>query len=135
MATHATDAHDAPHSHAKTYLVIWIVLLLGTVLTVVTAKADLGGAALPVALIIASTKALLVLLYFMHLNEATGPIRIVAATSFLFIALMLSFQLGDFATRFPGLNSEGSAHSALPKPPPRHMQGVEPVNPQLGTTP
>ena len=78
MATHATDAHDAPHSHAKTYTFIWIVLLLGTLLTVVTAKADLGGAALPVALLIASTKAILVLLYFMHLNEATGPIRVVA---------------------------------------------------------
>lgn len=135
MATHATDAHDAPHSHAKTYTFIWIVLLLGTLLTVVTAKADLGGAALPVALLIASTKAILVLLFFMHLNEATGPIRVVAATSFLFIALMLSFQLGDYASRFPGLNPEGSPHGAMPKPPPRHLQGMEPVNPQIGTTP
>jgi hypothetical protein len=31
--------------------------------------------------------------------------------------LMISFQLGDFATRFRSLNSEGSRLSVLPAPP------------------
>ena len=135
MSTHTSDTHEMPHSHAKTYTVIWLTLLAATALTVVTAKADLGGFALGVALLIASTKALLVLLFFMHLNESNGTIRIVAATSFLFIALMLVFQLGDYATRFPGVNPAGSRLSAMPMPPPASEQAFEQPNPMVGTTP
>jgi len=135
MSTHTSDTHEMPHSHAKTYTVIWLTLLAATALTVVTAKADLGGFALGVALAIASTKALLVLLYFMHLNEATGTVRIVAGTSFLFIGLMLVFQLGDYATRFPGANPQGSPHGIMPPPPPASQQGFELPNPMVGTTP
>jgi len=116
--THAHDeAHPAHHSHAKLYYTIWAVLLVCTVLTVWTAKADLGAFALPVALSIATLKGTLVVLYFMHLTESSGTVKLVLATCVLFVLLMISFQLGDFATRFRGLNSEGSRLSSLPAPP------------------
>lgn len=134
-STNAAGEHEAHHSHAGTYTVIWLILLAATVLTVITARSDLGGWALPVALVIASTKAILVLLYFMHLNESSGTIRIVAGVTFLFIFLMLTLQLTDYATRFPAANPDGSPLGALPPPPPADQQGFELPNPMVGTTP
>jgi cytochrome c oxidase subunit 4 len=132
--THAHDAHPAHHSHAKLYYIIWAVLLICTALTVVTAKMDLGSIALAVALAIATLKGTLVVLYFMHLTEAPGTVKLVLATCVLFLVLMISFQLGDFSTRFPALNSEGSRLSALPAPP---LPGAPlPEGPrEVGTTP
>jgi cytochrome c oxidase subunit IV len=61
----------------------------------------LGTWALPLALIIAVTKSLLVILFFMHLWEQKGANRIVIATSFVFVALIISLTVADVATRFP----------------------------------
>ena len=135
-STNTSGEHASEHhSHAGTYTVIWVILLIATALTVITARADLGGWALVVALCIAFTKALLVLLYFMHLNESGGTIRIVAGVTFLFIGLMLTMQLTDYATRFPPSNPEGSPMGAMPPPPPADQQGFELPNPMVGTTP
>lgn len=135
-STNTSGEHASEHhSHAGTYTVIWIILLIATALTVVTARADLGGWALPIAMAIAATKGILVLLYFMHLNESSGTIRIVAGVTFLFIALMLTLQLSDYTTRFPASNPEGSPLGAMPPPPPADQQGFEQPNPMVGTTP
>ena len=53
------------------YFSVWIALLLGTFLTYKAAFIDLGRFNSAVALIIATTKALLVALFFMHLKGAT----------------------------------------------------------------
>jgi cytochrome c oxidase subunit 4 len=50
------------------YHAVWIALLVFTVVTVAAARIDLGGWNVPVALAIASTKAVLVGLFFMHLR-------------------------------------------------------------------
>src|SRR5205814_10692103 len=50
---------------------VWIALLVGTYLTYAVAKLDLGPYNAAVALIIATTKALLVALFFMHLKGAS----------------------------------------------------------------
>ena len=132
--THAHDAHPVHHSHAKLYYLIWAVLMVCTALTVATAKAHLGPIALAVALGIATLKGTLVLLYFMHLTEATGTVKLVLASCVLFLVQMISLQLGDFATRQRGLNAEGSRLSALPAPP---LPGahVPEVPREVGATP
>jgi cytochrome c oxidase subunit 4 len=61
----------------------------------------LGTWALPLALIIAVTKSLLVILFFMHLWEQKGANRIVIGTSFVFVALIITLTVADVATRFP----------------------------------
>ena len=55
-------------SPLPTYFAVWIALLVGTFLTYEVAKIDLGVFNAAVALIIATTKALLVVLFFMHLK-------------------------------------------------------------------
>ncbi|NJL18921.1 MAG: caa(3)-type oxidase subunit IV [Bdellovibrionaceae bacterium] len=75
----AHDAHEAEHirKHIKLYLLIGGVLMLFTLLTVLISKVDIDGALgwhghvanITVGLIIATFKASLVALIFMHLNS------------------------------------------------------------------
>ena len=99
----------AKHEHAERhsaipYFLVWIALIVLTVTTYVTGhvmREQLGKWGLPVALIIAITKSLLVILFFMHLWEQKGANRIVIATAFIFVLLLISLAVGDVATRFP----------------------------------
>jgi len=51
------------------YTAVWTALIVFTVVTIVAARIDLGGWNVPLALMIASTKAALVGLFFMHLRS------------------------------------------------------------------
>jgi cytochrome c oxidase subunit 4 len=81
-------------------LAIWLALLAGTTLTVAAAFVDLGPFNTVVALAIATTKATLVVLFYMHVKYAheklTGLV-IVSAIFWLFI--LLAFSMADYTTR------------------------------------
>jgi cytochrome c oxidase subunit 4 len=53
---------------AKTFVIVWIVLLVLTGITVKAAQMHLGAWSMAANLLIASTKASLVLWFFMHLK-------------------------------------------------------------------
>jgi len=94
---HSKDKH---HDHGtKRYFVVWAILLICTALTVWTGYKDLGSYNLPLALLIATTKATLVVLFFMHMTEAAGTNRIVFVTSFVFLLVMIFGVFGDLWTR------------------------------------
>jgi cytochrome c oxidase subunit 4 len=85
---------------SKFYYTIWIVLLCLTVITAAVSFVDLGPLNTVVALVIATFKALLVVLFFMHVkytSEKLTKIVIVAAIFWLFLLLALS--MADYATR------------------------------------
>lgn len=111
------DTHH--HSHAKLYVGIYLVLLVLTGLTVWTGNTDaindaLGSWAIVLALVIASVKGLLVMLYFMHLSEASSTNKLVIGVSIGFVALLLSMSIADSATRWRYSNSPGSTVGELP---------------------
>lgn len=82
------------------YLKVALALFALTILTVVTAKfMHLGVLATPVAILIAITKAALVLLYFMHLKYDSAINRLVFATSFFFVFVLFLFSVIDIFTR------------------------------------
>ena len=78
---HATD-ETAPskaghHDHGtKRDFIVWAILLACTARTVWTGDMDLGAYNLPLALTIATFKATLVILFFLHMTEAAGTNRI-----------------------------------------------------------
>jgi cytochrome c oxidase subunit 4 len=85
---------------ARLYYGIWIALLVLTATTVGVAHIDLGPWNIVVALAIASLKAVLVVLFFMHVkytSEKMTKVVIVSAIFWLFILLALS--LADYTTR------------------------------------
>ena len=98
----ASDRHDGGHAHAHgpgRYFVVWAALLAFTVLTVVTGHMNLGWVNLPLALTIATIKATLVVLFFMHMTEASGANRIIFVVSLVFLIVMLLGVFGDLLTR------------------------------------
>lgn len=94
--------HDhSKSSPLKTYFSVWAALLVGTWLTYQAAKIDLGRFNAAVALTIATTKALLVALFFMHLKGASEKLlKIIVASTIFFLVLLLALSMFDYATRW-----------------------------------
>ena len=92
MAAH----HVTP---VRTYVYVFLALLVGTGLTVAASLFDMGWANTPVAMAIAITKALLVLYFFMELRQSTRMTALTAAAGFFWLVLMIGLFLMDYGTR------------------------------------
>jgi len=83
-----------------TYLLIGATLLVLTVATTLIAFVNLGPFNAAVALTIATIKALLVILFFMHVKytneKMTGA---VVVAGFFFLAILLALSMSDYLTR------------------------------------
>jgi cytochrome c oxidase subunit 4 len=112
--SHKEERNMQEHHSSGRYWVVWAALLVLTLVTVITGKMHLPGIALGLALVIATTKGLLVLLFFMHLIDHKGANRLVMAVSVLFVLMMLAMPMADLATRFRPANPSGSHLSDLP---------------------
>ncbi len=101
-ATAQTPEHVSEHiSTVGSSVAIWIMLLVFTGATAGVAFIDLGPFNIVVALGIATIKATLVVLFFMHVkytHEKLTPLVVVSALFWLFLLLTLS--MADYATRF-----------------------------------
>ena len=86
----------------RVYLVIFATLLVFTAATTGAAYVDLGRLNVVIMLGIAVTKALLVILYFMHVRWSTRLMQIVVASGFAFFALLVLLTMADVVTRLPG---------------------------------
>ncbi len=85
----------------KIYLVILLALLLGTFLTVAAALRDFGPWNIVIALAIATTKAALVVLYFMHARYSPRRTQLVIVCSVFWLAILLALTAADYMTRSP----------------------------------
>jgi cytochrome c oxidase subunit 4 len=94
------EQHAGGHGAGR-YYVVWLLLIVFTITTVVTGRLDLGAANLPLALTIATIKATLVVLFFMHLSEAAGANRLVFVVSVVFLLVLMLGVFGDLLTRNP----------------------------------
>ena len=81
------------------YFAVFVALLALTAVTILVANVDLGALNTPLALLIAATKALLVLLFFMHLREAPGLLWVAAGAGFFWLAILIVLTMSDVATR------------------------------------
>ncbi len=96
MSAHSSD-HSSP---LKMYFAVFAALLVGTGLTVFAATLDLGSFNAPVALGIATIKATLVALFFMHVWHASERLtKLVVISAIFFLLLLLGLTMSDYATR------------------------------------
>jgi len=90
-------------SHAipsvRGYLAVFAALMGLTALTVWAAFQHFGALNDVIALAIASTKAMLVLLFFMHLRHSTPVAKIAMAASLGFFLILVAFLFADVWTR------------------------------------
>jgi cytochrome c oxidase subunit IV len=100
MSAHSTSSSHSSSSPLKTYFAVWIALLIGTGLTVYAATLDLGRFNAAVALGIATAKATLVALFFMHVYHASEKLtKLVVIAALFFLLLLLGLTMSDYATR------------------------------------
>jgi cytochrome c oxidase subunit IV len=87
----------------KILVAVWITLVLLTGITVGITRLNLGGMALWVALAIATLKASLVALYFMHLRYDRPVNLIIFLGALLFVFLFVGMALIDTQSYQPDL--------------------------------
>jgi cytochrome c oxidase subunit 4 len=109
MATSAHDTTPTHHgSHFLVYVGVWIALVCGTILTFTIAHGERTAWTLPIALMIASTKATLVVFFFMHLKGDRGMPKIIMLTIALTLVWFITIVHTDYHTRF----ALGAPHGA-----------------------
>jgi cytochrome c oxidase subunit 4 len=85
---------------SKFYYTIWIALLVLTVVTTLVARVDLGPLNTVVALVIATFKALLVVLFFMHVKYTSEKLtKVVIVAAIFWLLLLLGLSMADYTTR------------------------------------
>lgn len=103
-----TEAHKE-HIGFLGYGIVFAILVVGTVLTYITAQWDLDwifpGANTLLALLIAFTKMTFVVLYFMHVRWQSKLIWLTALAGFFWLAIMFAFTMQDYLTRAMGVFS------------------------------
>ena len=82
-----------------TYIVIFSSLMLGTGITVWAAFQNFAQFNIVIALGIATMKATLVVLYFMHARYSSKRTQLVIVCSVFWLAIMLALTLSDYQTR------------------------------------
>ncbi len=81
------------------YFRIAAALMLLLVLTVAIAFLDLGPFNVMIALTIAIVKAVLVVLYFMHVRYSSRVVMVVATAAFFWLLILFSLTVMDFLSR------------------------------------
>jgi cytochrome c oxidase subunit 4 len=96
---HDNTAHEKSHGGPKVYAITLAALMVLTVITVYVAGFDFGSVNVVVAIGIATVKATLVALVFMHLRNDRPLNGMIAISGFLFLGLLLMFCLTDIDAR------------------------------------
>ncbi len=91
-----TEPHILPK---RTYYVIYVTLLVCTYLTWQVAYFDLGPLNTVAALTIAVFKALLVVLFFMHVKYSSRLTWAAIVAGVFWLGILLALTLGDYLTR------------------------------------
>jgi cytochrome c oxidase subunit 4 len=95
--TPPSAVHQHEHGTGR-YFAVWAALLFFTALTVYTGHYH---PSIVLALVIATIKATLVVLFFMHMTEAPGANRLVFVVSLVFSIVLMIGVFGDLWTRNP----------------------------------
>jgi cytochrome c oxidase subunit 4 len=83
----------------KIYLLVFAALMVFTTVTVAVAFLDLGIFNDVVALTIAVVKAVLVVLFFMHVLHSSRMTKLSIVAGFLWLAILIGLTLSDYLSR------------------------------------
>ena len=97
MAEHTNGHHHVVPT--RIYYTIFAGLMLLTGVTVAVAYVDLGPWNTVAAVAIACFKAMIVVLYFMHVKYSTRLIKLTVIAGLYWLGILLALTLGDYLTR------------------------------------
>ena len=85
------------------YALVFISLLIGTAITVWAADQNFGIFNPIIALAIASTKAVIVILFFMHVKYQSKLVKLTVISGFFTFIVLITMTLTDYISRAWGL--------------------------------
>lgn len=94
-----TQSQSERHPTIGVYLAVFAALLVLLIATVFAAKVDVGRWNFPVAAAIASVKAALILLFFMHVRYSRALIWLFSIAGFFWLAILFTLTMSDYMTR------------------------------------
>lgn len=108
------DLHDAPNivnpEHVAHHIVspavygmIFGVLMIGTLLTVGASMVNLGPFNAPIAIAIAVTKAVFVVLFFMHVKYSSRLVKLTVSAGFFTFLVLCMMTMLDYVSRAWGM--------------------------------
>lgn len=121
-------SHADISKHIKVYIMVFVALAIGTILTVAAANVDFGGHLnVVVALLIATVKATLVAMIFMHLKwDKSISIWYTLVLCAIFFAVLLALPVLTTHDR-PALTQNRSWDVAAPAHEPDHKGEEHPT--------
>ncbi len=90
-------AHIVP---AKLYAKVFAALITLALVTTAVAFLDLGPFGIAVALTIAVTKMVLVILYFMHVRWSSRMTWVFVGAGFTWLTILIGLSLSDYISRY-----------------------------------
>jgi cytochrome c oxidase subunit 4 len=81
------------------YLAVFFSLLVGTLVTYLVSFVNMGPLNTPVALLIAVTKASLVVMFFMGVKWNTPLTKVVAVSGFVWLMILFGLGMNDYLSR------------------------------------
>jgi len=111
-----SDSHAEKHETLPTLIGIYVALIVLLIVTVWIATYNMGWVNLFVAMFIAVIKALLVILFFMHVRISRPVVWIFCGAAFIWLGIMLVLTMTDYTTRH--LEAPGVSRSMVEAPAP-----------------
>jgi cytochrome c oxidase subunit 4 len=99
MADHAHANGNVHVLPLRIYYAVFGTLMALTGITVAVAYVDLGALNVVAAVAIACFKALIVVLYFMHVKFSTRLIKLTVIAGLYWMGILLALTLSDYLTR------------------------------------
>jgi len=140
--------HEQPHAKHEgdhvvsvgIYITVLSALMVLLALTLAAAFFDfdqmfhIAYFSMSIALAIAITKAILIILFFMHIKYGTKITAAFAASAFVWLGIMFVLSFSDYLTRNDPHAAEGTGVPVAPshdmtRPPPRHESVMGPQSP------
>lgn len=123
---HPEGTPDLPEEHSATqhvslatYLIVFAALMVLLIVTVAVAfVVHAGDLNLIIALVIATIKAALVVLFFMHVKYASRLTKIFVSAAFLWLAILFALIFADYLTRDWLPMSRGWVEKTIDRPAP-----------------
>jgi cytochrome c oxidase subunit 4 len=97
--SHPAHGSHAAHPTLRTYYLVFAALMVLLAATVAMAEIDLGPLNVLVAAAIATAKALLILLFFMHVRYSEPLTWLVAGAGFFWLAILFVLTISDYISR------------------------------------
>lgn len=119
---HAHDKEDTEHVVSPAiYIAVLLALMFLMVVTIAAAFVDLdsklhgGYWNMTIAVLIAMTKAVLIILFFMHVKYGSRVTWAFAGAAFVWLGIFLTLSLSDYFTRPLPLNPMSHPEQASPQ--------------------